>query len=232
MKIFQLNLIFSAFLTFFFSYICRIYSLLVIGVPEILITRFLQTLTFQTNQIFQNNSKDQTKLTSPNYSKDPSEICSKLESILTSYNQLNKTFGYHLICHVGLNMFQIIFGTYYLISLVSLGGFKIKTGPKECALFGVSLAIILSIIRLFHLTTYCQDFLDSISNVIDDLICLESEFSKHGSSDIQKVRLRLQNISGLSAEGFFKVDRSLITTIFGHLLTYVIIMIEFKLNDL
>ena len=151
---------------------------------------------------------------------------------MTSYNYLNKTFGYHLICHIAVNIFQLIFGSYYAIGLASLGGFSIATGPKECALIGVFMAIIVSMIRLFHVTTYCQDFLDTVSNVVDDLICLESEYSRNEALEIQKVRLRLQRISGLSAEGFFKVDRSLITTILGHLLTYVIIMIEFKLNDL
>ena len=41
----------------------------------------------------------------------------------------------------------------------------------------------------------------------------------------------MDQVDGFSAKGFFKVDRSVLTLIFGHLVTYVIIMVEFKLND-
>ena len=42
----------------------------------------------------------------------------------------------------------------------------------------------------------------------------------------------MDQIDGFSAKGFFKVDRSILTSFFGHLVTYVIIMVEFKLNEM
>ena len=82
-------------------------------------------------------------------------------------------------------------------------------------------------IRLCHLVAFAQKYLDEKEAALDTLIEMEDGGQGHGKA----VKL-LQRVDGISASGYFKVDKHLLTSLIGHLLTYVIIMVEFKMNEM
>ncbi len=84
--------------------------------------------------------------------------------------------------------------------------------------------------RLLDLTNLTQAVYDRFSSALDTLNLLDSpsEFSRPESS---QARSMLDRAEGLPLRGYFVVNRGILLAILSQLLTYLIILIEFEMDD-
>ena len=91
----------------------------------------------------------------------------------------------------------------------------------------------IAVVRLVQLTDYIQGIKALIMDHTEYLVDLEA---MSGDASVQakarKYVTLYSNFRGISVHGFFTIDRQILIKISSYVLTFVIILVEFKLNDL
>ena len=64
---------------------------------------------------------------------------------------------------------------------------------------------------------------------------IEMKYAKEGGADdarvISRTKSHLKLVRSLSVHGFFHLDRAIFPALLGHILTYVVILIEFRMSQ-
>ncbi len=200
--------------------IIMIWINIVVSLPEVTTIRLLQAISLELsniNQGLRNVQKDTDTLL---------ERCIKVEQ---AFESLNEGFGGYCVLIIGMATGQVILGSFFTIGLMGIASFGLYNASKYFMLICYVMEIVVGLKRLFIFTKFTQHFLDEKDSMIK-LILLNKELRQR--EDAKAIIALFSRINGFSAKGFFNVDRSILTSIFGHLLTYLIILIEFKLDDL
>ena len=98
---------------------------------------------------------------------------------------------------------------------------------------GLIIYMAIAVVRLVQLTDYIQGIKALIMDHTEYLVDLEA---MSGDASVQakarKYVTLYSNFRGISVHGFFTIDRQILIKISSYVLTFVIILVEFKLNDL
>ncbi len=182
--------------------------------PAVVLIRFLHSMEWKMSKIKNGND---------NY-------LSEVANLMEAKDTLDTAFSGNVLGTMALNVLSMIIGIYYLIS-ISLGS------PDQLATMIVVPLVAMPampILILLYLTSAVEAVLKQVRRIEADLYALSLDSKLDEDTKIQAKILKRQckTWSGLDACGFFSVNRSLLTAIVGQLLTYVIILVEFKLNSL
>ena len=99
--------------------------------------------------------------------------------------------------------------------------------------FGLLIYMTIAITRLVQLTDYIQGLKGMIHQHVEFLVELEATSrDRVCRGKARKYGVLFSNFNGISVHGFFIIDRKILIQISSYVLTFVIILVEFKLNDL
>ena len=83
------------------------------------------------------------------------------------------------------------------------------------------------VFRMLFITNVCEGAYNAVKDSIKKIICHEIINEKR----IQIIVERMKTIEPLSGNGFFEVKKPTVTTIIGAAVTYMIILVQFKLSE-
>ena len=93
--------------------------------------------------------------------------------------------------------------------------------------------MVIAVVRLVQLTDYIQGIKDLINENCEFLVELEATSNDRViRGKARKYEKLFASFQGISVHGFFTIDRKILIKISSYVLTFVIILVEFKLNDL
>ena len=99
--------------------------------------------------------------------------------------------------------------------------------------FAMVLYIVLGLARLIALTAHIQAFTEMAAEHKVVLVDLELSHNDKAVRGLARKYLTLLSpVNGVSVEGYFLVNRQMLIGISSYILTFVIILVEFKLNDI
>ncbi len=213
-----------------FALLASLFVHAIVLAPELVIVRLLQVLTQALDVTSQwdlhvNEAAAQDKVaTAAEGATDEEEPSSEnlplknMEKTLLAFRRLTKTFGGNVFLLVATCLFQLIFGAYFAIST----HYNADASFLELCIHLLIVAVASK--RLHHVTSAVYEWQKSVDKATEKLLDSGRDQSKLG-------RMLERAAGGLQVHGFFAVDRRLMPVVFGHLLTYVIILVEFKQND-
>ncbi len=70
-----------------------------------------------------------------------------------------------------------------------------------------------------------------MGNTLDALSEMETSQDAADSRVASRTWKRLDSVQGLNVRGFFIVDRTMFPALIGHFLTYIIILIQFRMSE-
>ena len=93
--------------------------------------------------------------------------------------------------------------------------------------------MVIAIMRLVQLTDYIQGIKNLINQHVELLVKLEATSRDRAvRGNARMYTMLLSSFTGVSVHGFFVIDRKILIKISSYVLTIVIILVEFKLNDM
>ena len=182
--------------------------------PQIVILRFIQCIGFKFNRL--NKVQDNRKWY-VNQVKDGHDALVLTES----------AFAYINFSFVVISMAFNVLGIYLVFS------HTLRTGTFPLIAIPYLILSVMPLANFLYLTTTVQRLVEAVGETADNLAKIEADFE--ATEEVKKqagiLRRKLESWDGLDACGYFTINRSLITSIIGQILTYIIILIEFKLGE-
>ncbi len=83
--------------------------------------------------------------------------------------------------------------------------------------------------RILHLTNHVQRTYDAFAAALDAVDLLDG--AKFDSAEARQARALLSRGDGMPLRGYFIINRGVLLAILGNLLTYLIILVEFEMED-
>ena len=97
----------------------------------------------------------------------------------------------------------------------------------------MAIYMVMGVTRLSQLTGYVHKVTEMLKQHLRILVDLRRYAGeKEVRYKAEKFITLLQPIEGISVSGFFEVNRRILIAISSYILTFVIILVEFKMNDL
>ena len=192
--------------------------------PELILLRFVQCLGHQIAKALENFDK---------FVIDQTTFLQEIQQCYKLFKKIGEVFGANIVVLFGIYLIQLIFSVYFTIAFL-VGDFPMFSSTVKYV-FSVTWLFyaIICIKRTMHVTSYTQKLLNSVNKTVERLIIMEAKTEPGPTrQQIHLAKNLLLRIDGLPAHGFFKVDRSILPSLLGHFLTYFIILVEFKLNEL
>ena len=161
----------------------------------------------------------------------------KLKQFLKTLSEISNLFSVFLFGIIVSTLFGVIFTTYRSISFI-LGDYS---HAKEMKLISISyFSIFISYLQIFW---YFCHFSQTLATKVQELkiVLLNLNVSKLGilnlnesevNNEKMSICMQLDDFNGYNAEDFFTVNNSLISGMTSNFLTYLIILIQFKLTEL
>ena len=181
--------------------------------PSVIFMRFVHCVTNKIRIL--NNSKD-----------DDEEFVDGIAESLDAIRSLEKAFNYVNFFSISLSMMFNILGIYMTFSqMVSHANV-----PIMCVPYMLLSAVPLT--TFLYFTTGIQRLREQVEAASDNLglINKNDKVPKRLRAEAVHLQRRLDRFDGFSCCGFFTINRPLLTAVSGQLLTYIMILIEFKLN--
>ncbi len=128
----------------------------------------------------------------------------------------------------------LVFGIYLSVTFL-IGGSSDSSSTSVTALYSLAFSLysVVPISRLLYITTAVDRVVKKAEAVRARLFAMESSAAA-SSSPVAGIRCVIRSYEGLvgfSACNFFTVNRGLVTSIVGYLVTYIIVLIQFKVSD-
>ncbi|TRY71508.1 hypothetical protein TCAL_06107 [Tigriopus californicus] len=163
------------------------------------------------------------------------ECCYKRCEILREmYNAISTTFGNDLFVTVVILVISEVFGFYLLTTFLVFIPSSNEIWPFIAAYV---LYALIPAIRLYviiegseNTSKYMKRIRAELRDMETNLICASG--SNAEVAEIRRVRDMYDENYGFSASGFFYLNRSLLTSMFGSLATYLIVLLQFKISDI
>ncbi|KAJ8955900.1 hypothetical protein NQ318_005448 [Aromia moschata] len=143
--------------------------------------------------------------------------------------ELNRSFAFQLLCSLTVSMANILFHSYYLYQVL----FTNVTGITAIMIVYPTVWLVDEIIEIYLLVHAAASTCESANSTAVLLHEFRNQvFNMDIESHIQMYSLQLlhQRIH-VSALGFFDIDYSLIYSIIGAVITYLVIFIQFDQNS-
>ncbi len=198
--------------------ICFTYGHTLTTIPELVMTSFMISLKTSVKK----------SISSYTETKNVREFCRQQEGIYFALKTLGEVFGLSVVATVFFNTLILIMNLYFcFISVTQRMSFK----PPSSNIVGfVELMLsLLSLKRLLHLANQMQYLMDRLDEAIEELILVDTNHPDR--SRALQVKMLLDRVDGLPALGFFTLKRGILLAIISNLLTYLIILFEFKLDN-
>lgn len=208
----------DAFVILLMSTLMTVYSNMVTALPKLTFVAFVQALTGSVRRSVRNFREG----------GDLRRFCAAQKAHYDIVKQLEATFAPSLCATFFFLALTMVAMAYFsFVNAAGLWGFD----PAACRVWLVSQLVLLgaAVKRLAHLTGRVHRLLREAGAAAEEAILVDP-----GDPDrplAEQAASLLGRVDGLPVMGFFTVRRGLLLAILGHLLTYLIIMIEFKLGN-
>ncbi len=192
------------------TFVSSMYMLAVTSAPELIIVRLLQSIASEIEHCLDGESD----------SADTRQFLSGSKKLYKVFKILTDTFGTSLMVMFSCSLVLLVISAYYTVTInvnPNMAG-----GAVTCILFTVSTFV--QVKRLVHVTNYAQRLVIKFEEASEDLL-------EEDSKEAKQVWRLYSQINGLPVNGFFTINRSILLAILSHILTYLIILIEFKLSN-
>ncbi len=199
--------------------ISQMYLYLVTNVPELIFVTFfiaLENSLMASQEKFKKNG-------------DIKKLCRQLVHLYDTLRHLEDIFGPSIMTSFGFLTLILTCVIYFsFLSLSSTLGFnKAALNTWLCAHI---IYAFLTIKRLLHITNHAHRFYRQVDNAVVELIKVDVDHPDKALAS--QAKDLLQRVDGMPILGFFTLKRGILLAILSNLLTYLIILIEFKMDSL
>ena len=143
-------------------------------------------------------------------------------------------FSFFLFMIMTSELFGLIFASYRCLSYV-LGRYEVTMWEIQMIATSYFIYVLIYILTFWYLTSFSQSLLSKIEELKNDFgnikFCKdmnETEFVDEKNS----LYLQLDGFKGFNGENYFTVNNSLITGMVANFMTYLIILIQFKITEM
>ena len=131
-------------------------------------------------------------------------------------------------------LFGLIFLSYRCLSY-ALGSYAVARWENQITATGYFIGVLTFLLVTWYLTSFSQSLLSKIEELKNEFgnikFCKdmnETEFVDEKNS----LYLQLDGFKGFNGENYFTVNNSLITGMVANFMTYLIILIQFKITEM
>ena len=154
------------------------------------------------------------------------------ENIYTVYKEIAKTFGGDLLVAITILVISITFGVYLVLT------FSIFVGiTEEPVLFTTYiLYTFLPSLRLYRLSEGAEKTKSKMLYILNQIRKIEASaeadvWTSYEAKQFALTRMKFEKPKGYDAAGFFFLNRKFMSGVFGALMTYLVVLLQFKLSD-
>ena len=205
-----------------FLFLMMAYTFAVLSLPELVISTFLHAL----GHALEDNLKRNSVVAS-----SAPRFCRRVDQVAGAFNQLAKVFGNNMLLLIMLALIQLVWRAYFLITHLAFEDNGESFISDRRNIKGVLLCVVF-IKRMFFLTNSVHKFDKRVGDTLDALSDMEATLER--PEDVRaaaRAWKRLEPLHGLNVRGFFIVDRTMFPALIGHFLTYIIILVQFRMSE-
>ena len=142
-------------------------------------------------------------------------------------------FSFFLFMIMTLELFGLIFTSYRCLSYV-LGSYAVTMWEIQMIATSYFIYVLIYILTIWYLASFSQSLLSKIEELKNDFgnikFCKdmnETEFVDEKNS----LYLQLDGFKGFNGENYFTVNNSMVTGMIANFVTYLIVLIQFKITE-
>ena len=142
-------------------------------------------------------------------------------------------FSFFLFMIMTLELFGLIFASYRCLSYV-LGRYEVTMWEIQMIATSYFIYVLIYILTVWYLTSFSQSLLSKIEELKNEFgnikFCKdmnETEFVDEKNS----LYLQLDGFKGFNGENYFTVNNSMVTGMNANFVTYLIVLIQFKITE-
>ncbi len=198
--------------------VCTIYGHLLTSVPELMLTSFTICVKTSVKKSINWFSKK----------SNVEQFCQELENIYWTLRNLESVFGSSILVLASFHTMFLIANIYFaFIMAIQMSGLNKATNYMFMVV--QVFFTIGTLKRLLHVANHMQYLLENIDKAVVNLILVDVDHPQKARAT--QVKMLLEKVDGLSALGFFSLKRGILLAIISNILTYLIILIEFKMDN-
>ncbi len=209
----------DSILYIFGEVVTQTYSYLLTNVPELIFITFfiaLEGSVATTCKMLEKNG-------------DLKSFCQQQVHIYEVLQNFENVFGSSILISFAFLSFILTCVVYFsFLSLTSKISFN--KAALNTWLFANIIYTFVTIKRLLHMTNHAHRFCQQVDKVVIKLIKVDVDHPDKALTN--QAKELLQRVDGMPILGFFTLKRGILLAILSNIVTYLIILIEFKMDNL
>ncbi len=208
--------------------ILSVYFNTVIAVPELIFVCCVDSLANQVGKSVKEYKNSDKKV------EDLSRLFKKQKRHFEILKATEEAFGSVAFVLIGVSVVMLTSNTYLSVANMANMVWGVPAASYVTGA-GQVVSILVPLKRMLHLSNHAQALSDAFQEVVETAVLQPPTSSDpnapHNFGDAERTRVLLERIDGINVMGLFSLNRGVLLASLSQILTYLIILIEFKMDD-